>query len=103
MLYVLPSGDIRYVRAYDYETGGDLPLPEGLDRLTGDETLTTQDVGESISGAVVLGDMPMMLSARPILTSQAEGPPNGTLILARYLDAAKVAHLAESTGLALAL
>lgn len=42
----------------------------------------------------------MLLAARPILTSEGEGPVHGTLIMGRYFDSAVVQHLAETTHLA---
>ncbi|MGB9301718.1 MAG: diguanylate cyclase, partial [Anaerolineae bacterium] len=39
----------------------------------------------------------MLVSSRPILTSEEEGPMRGWLIMARYLDSTEVQRLAETT------
>ncbi len=46
---------------------------------------------------------PLLISAQPILTSNAEGPPAGTLITARLVDPALVSRIGRRTGAEVAL
>jgi diguanylate cyclase (GGDEF)-like protein len=55
------------------------------------------DVG--ISGILPTEQGPMLLSVRPVLTSENRGPMRGTLVMGRLLDASLAADLAEQTRL----
>ncbi|TVU52203.1 MAG: response regulator [Arthrospira sp. PLM2.Bin9] len=52
-------------------------------------------------GIVMLPEGPLLLSARPILTSIAQGPSRGTLVVGRYLDAKEIDRLTQITQLSL--
>lgn len=61
--------------------------PEFLRAIEQNELLhTPPPPGESRHGLVILGTQPMLVSVRPILTSQMTGPIRGTLIFAQPLD-----------------
>ena len=49
-----------------------------------------------LSGLVVVSGETWLLSACPVLTSQRTGPPHGTLVLGRRLDAAKLETLSSA-------
>jgi len=53
----------------------------------------------TVSGIMVLPDGPMMVAASPILKSSGEGPPRGTLIMGRRLDANEIHRLSLLTRL----
>jgi len=57
----------------------------------------------SVTGIVVLPQGPMVLASRPILTSVSQGPSEGALILARYLDHSYVGALAATESLPITL
>jgi signal transduction histidine kinase len=92
------AGRVVFSKAYDLieQRVADVPLRfrqlEPEDPLLQHATLTS-----GVTGLVLLPDNPMLLSARPILTSQEQGPARGTLIMGRYLDAHELARLAEVT------
>ncbi len=46
-------------------------------------------------GILVLSDGLMLVSARPILTSNHEGPARGTLLMGRWFDAEKIQRLSD--------
>ncbi len=52
-----------------------------------------------ISGILPTEHGPLLLSARPVLTSENRGPTRGTLVMGRLLDASLAADLAEQTRL----
>lgn len=52
-----------------------------------------------ISGILPTEHGPMLLSAKPVLTSDKQGAMRGTLVMGRLLDAALAADLAEQTRL----
>ena len=52
-----------------------------------------------VSGIILLPDGPMLVAASPIMKSTGEGPPRGTLILGRRLNANQVHRLSLLTHL----
>ena len=52
----------------------------------------------SIQGIMVLGGRLAIIAVRPILTSKAEGPAKGTVLMARYISGEEVASLAGARG-----
>jgi signal transduction histidine kinase/CheY-like chemotaxis protein/sensor domain CHASE-containing protein len=48
-------------------------------------------------GIVLTAKAPLMISAQPILNSEQEPPARGTLIMGRYLDEHKLAHLRQES------
>lgn len=85
-----PSGALVFGMAYDLKDDRAVPVaPDLLARLGPDCPLFRRGVLTSPkTGLMVLPEGPMLLAARPILTSNEEGPSRGTLVMGRYLDAA---------------
>lgn len=101
MAFVRNSGEIVYVAAYDDETGEEIELPAGLrDYLRPQGTLLLHaDVESSHSGLLMLREGPILVASYPILTSEHEGPIEGSLIVGRALAEAEVAALEGATRL----
>ena len=64
---------------------------------------THADVDSSHSGVLVTDETPLLISSRPILTSNQEGPLRGTFIIGRLFDQAAVKKLGSTTLLSLRL
>jgi signal transduction histidine kinase len=89
------SGKVVFEKAIDLEEKIQIPLPI-MEYLTpGSLLLSPAGIDSTVSGILVLPDNPMIITAQPILTSRAEGPIHGTLIMGRYLDAAKIKNLED--------
>ncbi len=101
MAFVNSVGELVFARAFDLATQQEVPPPSGLRHFTGANArlLQNTDPAGHLDGLLVLADGPMLLAARPILTSLGDGPPAGTLIMGRRLDAHEVARLAAITRL----
>lgn len=54
-------------------------------------------------GFLVFSEGPMLVSFRPILTSQGDGPARGILVMARWLNQAVIEELADRIALSLKL
>ena len=52
-------------------------------------------------GLLATSEGPLLLAARPILSTKREGPSRGTLVMGRFFDAAEVADLAARTQIKL--
>ena len=105
ILYIDSAKDIVFGKAFDLENEEPVPLPPGIPKyLTEHDFLVThQDTESGYTGTIVLPEGPMIISSQPILTSEDAGPIRGTLLMGRYLDAAKVKELAEITLLSITL
>jgi signal transduction histidine kinase len=99
MLYVHSSGRVVFGTGFDLETGKKTPIPTMLQKqLTpNDRLLQHASPDSSLEGILLLPEGPMLIASRPIVTSKGEGPIRGTLIVGRYLNAAAIKQLAQST------
>lgn len=105
ILYINSSGEIVYSRSYDFKNNEEVPLPADLENIIAGNTNLWQynDVEGGISGMFMFNEGPMLLASKPILTSNKQGPPRGALIMGRYLDAAEIMNLSDSTHLTINL
>jgi PAS domain S-box-containing protein len=92
------AGQLVYGKAFDRDQEVEIPLPDGLLEQVA-RLLPLTDVESYQRGILPLPEGPMLLAARPILTSEALGPPHGTLVMGRALDATLVNRLAEALHL----
>jgi PAS domain S-box-containing protein len=98
---VNPLGDVVFARAYDRATSSEIPTPTDMQRIQGVNARLLQHTTTATpqAGLIMFETGPMLIAAQPILTSLGEGPPRGTLLMGRALDAVEVARLAEITRL----
>jgi|GEM_PF-785753 len=102
ILFVRPSGEVLFGKAFDLRDRKVVPVPRSLHaHLSPHSPLV--DTAKGITGVVLLPEGNLFIAAGRILTSEGEGPSRGTLIMGRYLDSTEVARLAEITHLSLAV
>lgn len=103
MLYFNSSGDLVFGKAVDIENGTEVEITEELlDYIEENEFLLNhQNVEDNISGIILLTEMPAIISSRPILTSEDEGPIRGALIMIRYIDEEEIEKLSQLTQLSI--
>ncbi|MCX7856000.1 MAG: PAS domain-containing protein, partial [Anaerolineae bacterium] len=90
MLFVHPSGRVVFARAYDLEVGEEVPVPQGVyDALP----VLTRPTEEGLRGLLLLPEGVLLVTARPILTSEDQGPARGTLVFGRYLNSATLERI----------
>lgn len=101
VLYIDTSGQIVFGKGFDLNEGKPIPIPRGLQQYIAPNGRTQfrSNATGTATGIAVLPEGPMLLSARPILTTEGKGPVRGTLIMGRYFDSAVVRQLAETTHL----
>ncbi|MDW8072548.1 MAG: CHASE4 domain-containing protein, partial [Anaerolineae bacterium] len=98
ILLIDMAGQLAYGKAFDLEHGTEIPLPDDLLEQIA-PMLPFADPESYRRGILRLTDGPMLLTARPILTSDAFGPPRGTLIMGRMLNAALLRRLSDALHL----
>lgn len=107
MIFVNISGSMIYAKAFDLENNTVVPLPEGLRthiKYLPSFNENASDLGNlSKHGLIDINGKPAIISSRPILTSNDEGPIRGALIIGRFLNQAKIARLSETVGLKISL
>ncbi|MBP7828988.1 MAG: PAS domain-containing protein [Kiritimatiellae bacterium] len=97
------SGGVAWSAALDPESGALGSAPPGLDRWSGPGApLSCEgDDDRGAAGLVRLEEGLLVAAARPILSSRREGPPRGTVVMGRFLDAARIEELAAMLQLRL--
>ncbi|MBE9141662.1 response regulator [Planktothrix mougeotii] len=108
-LFILinPQGEIVFSKGFDLQRHQEIPIPSSLSsHLTLKSpllaSLKPSDLSPiAIQGIIVLPESPLLVVARPILTSTASGPSRGILILGRYLTGTEIERLADITQLSL--
>lgn len=86
---------------YDLEQEQEQPLPDGLQRYLSPNGILFQG-GKSpkpVRGILVIDGQPVLIAARPILSSKGIGPARGTLFMGRNLDTAAVESMRKTTRL----
>jgi PAS domain S-box-containing protein len=99
MVFLNTEGQIIFAKAVDLNLGEEISISQELQ--TGLEAIIpllnlNDEIGTN-TGIARLAGMPMLIASTSILTSQAEGPSHGTLIMGRYLDESYIQRLAQST------
>jgi signal transduction histidine kinase len=99
------DGKAAFVKSIDEEGGGEVKVPIALlDYLDNpDGLLRRPGHDQPLVGLLLLPNSPVLIAMCPILTTERKGPPRGTLIMGRYLDANEVDHLAQAIRLTLLL
>ena len=105
MVYVNTSGQIVYGTGFDLKNRVYKPVPKALrDRLSrGDLLLQHSNLTTKQTGILVLPEGPIWITSQPILTSKAEGPIRGSLIIGRHLDASEIERLHQIARLPLSV
>jgi PAS domain S-box-containing protein len=92
------NGNIVYGKAFDLDTDTDIPIPQALYAYIASGKLpkfTGTQAGAA--GIILLPDVPLLISAQPILTSMFQGPSTGTLIFGIFMDSSFVNELSQAT------
>ena len=104
ILIIDNSGHLVHGEAFDLNTGEEVPIPESLQEHISDEALIRHEgVDDSVIGIILLPEGPLLVSSRPIVTSEREGPIEGTIIMAQFMDSSVVGALSGTIHLPLAL
>lgn len=96
---------VVYSRAYDFRRSKPVEVPESLLNLPAGSPLILHSASlTGTTGLISAGGRSLIVAAKPILTSLAQGPLGGTLIFGRYIDFGEVEKLSpvEMTSLSAA-
>ena len=104
-MVVRADGRVLYANSYDYLNSTHLPTPISLLAYfaSGSASLKQLDQNGQLSGLVLFPHGPMLVAARPILTSHGDGPSRGYLVMGRFLDQARLDVISQLIGLDLSV
>jgi two-component system, NtrC family, sensor kinase len=77
---------------YDLEEEEEIALPGLVERLAASPLTALTEPNAEVEGLLITTRGPLLIAARPVLTSNREGPVQGTMLLGRFLDAAAIAE-----------
>ena len=105
MLFFDKDGEMLWGGLVDKSMSRQLNLEhELLQSITPDHPLLQHEEDlEGIRGWLEARSAPMLVSANPILTSTAKGPPMGTLIIGKFVGAAAIAAFGERASVEIVL
>lgn len=91
------AGRIVWGKTYDLHAGEELALPElPGDRWPADHLLVAlPEIDSEVKGLLLTARGPLLVAAKPVVTSNREGPVRGTVIIGRFLDSAEIARQTE--------
>jgi len=93
--FINSNKEIIYSRTYDFVSNKEIPIPQDFKSVFfGNKKLTELEAGGSIMGFILFSGKPMIVTARPILTSNEEGPAKGVLVMGKFLDT-KIVSLSQ--------
>ncbi len=97
-LFFNRSGQLVYGKGVDLERKQNISVAHLLATMQSNPNLLQhQNQNNEYRGILEFPTGPVLLISRPILNNQQQGPSRGTLIVGRYLDAAKIRSLAQKT------
>lgn len=104
-LIARPGRQIVFQKGYDIDEEKPLEVPASLVKaLTADPVLLEhKDSGDSHKGVLMLPEGPLLIVSQPILTTNGDGPVQGSMVMARWLNSQEVKALGEQTRLKLDL
>lgn len=104
MLFANQDGQVVFSKAFDRDEAVESPTPSDLrPHLQADKLFNHPDERSNIAGVILLPQAPLLVTSRPILTSQEKGPIQGTMIMGRYLGDGEIERFTESTHISLAV
>ncbi|MBU1041911.1 MAG: EAL domain-containing protein [Proteobacteria bacterium] len=105
IVFLDTKGRVVISRGIDPAKGVKAPLPQGLlDHLQPGSSLLAGRLAEDrVKGLVLLPQGVMLLAASPILSSNADGPCAGTLVMVRPLDSRQANIISERIRIPLSM
>jgi signal transduction histidine kinase/sensor domain CHASE-containing protein len=101
--FINKKGEILLMRSHDYENQKEIIVDDALREniLANTSLIFHYDVQDKTNGIVLLPKGPMLIVSRPILTSNGDGPIQGSIIFGKYIDKSFVNELEKTTNLKL--
>ncbi len=104
-VFVDPRFEFPYAGGYDLEGQRDIPVPGDLLKALNPRSVLLQnkDTNKAVTGILNLAGGPLLVAAAPLTDTKGTAPARGYLVFAKFLDAAEIRRLAQTTHLAIKL
>jgi methyl-accepting chemotaxis protein len=94
------TGNVIYTKEFDLGKSQEVPVNEDiLNKIAVPAIFRHSDVESKITGIIAISSKPMLISSRPIVHSDGQGPIAGTIIMGQYLDDNMIETLSTTTKL----
>ncbi len=104
MVFVDAQGEIIYKKMVDLNTVEEVSSENLASHILSNKKLTTHVENTSLAqGLIVLPEGAMFISSRPVLRTTGDGPIQGSLIFAKFIDQEMVDRIGQLTHLSLEL
>lgn len=104
ILFMKRDGNVIYRRFYNLEKSYDMELPpEDLARLVEVSRGDTAREPQALKGIIPLQHGHLLISSRPVFTSEGSGPSTGIIIMGRLFSERLRSDMMEQTGVTFAL
>ena len=98
------SGKIIYSKGFDLAKNQEVPIStQSLSLMTDPAIIHLTDAADAVTGIVSLPENPMIISSRPIIHSNGDGPVAGTILMGQYLDSTMVQTISKTANLPITL
>ncbi len=102
MLFVNQSRQLVFGKALNLENQTNINISYSeISQMLKNNLLYTDDKQQSEGGLIRLEGSPMLIISQPILTSAAEGPVGGAVIIGIFLDQSECNALSQAVGLSI--
>jgi len=105
LVFIDPHAKVVAAEGYDPRWGQGTAISPALAAhfSTNDALLAKPLADQALSGFMLIDGSPMLISARPILTSESKGPVAGVLIMGSYLKQEDIQRLERNTHLTISV
>jgi signal transduction histidine kinase len=101
LMFVNTTGQLTASEGFDLQNLTETAPPQSFNNLIGANGVLWNHTStlSRINGLTVLPEGPLLFASRPILTSEQQGPIEGALIMARFLNSQELSHIGNTTQL----
>ncbi len=104
MVFVNPENEVVFKKAIDLESFEEVSSEDVATHILSNKKLTAHtDDSSFVQGIVMLPDSPVIISSRPIFSTNRTGPIHGTLVFTKPVDDKMIEALGKLTHLSVNL
>ena len=102
MVFVNIKDEVIYKKVFDLKSGQEISSENILSHIASHKKLITyENVNSFMSGIIILPEGPLLIASRPVLSSDGQGPIQGSLIFGKFLSDELVESIGNLTHLSI--
>jgi adenylate cyclase len=97
IFFINKRGDLIYSKGVSLIENKEVSIPSELANFIRKDSLLKHHENDesSIKGIVMISNLPMLVTSRPVIHSSGKGPYNGIIIMLRILDSIEILNLSK--------